>query len=275
MLDTLRVTIIDMFMGLDLRVWLSVLLIIIGAFILVRIGSAAITNIFQPKRENALAFGKRSQTMATLLKSILRYVVYFIAGTMILGLFGVQVGTLLAGAGLVGLAIGLGAKNLIQDILTGFFILFEDQYAVGEFISAAGVSGAVEEVGLRVTRLKDAGGQIHFIPNGQITQVTNFSRHSLTALVDIPVLYEENLDKAIEVLRQANVKAAAELEDLIAEAPEVLGVTALNPGRATIRISARAKPMLHWKLERELRKRAKDALEAAGIKPPQPGATEK
>lgn len=272
MIDTLRVTIIDMFMGLDLRVWLGVLLIIIGAFIVVRIGSAAITNIFLPKRENALSFGKRSQTMATLLKSILRYVVYFIAGTMILGLFGVQVGTLLAGAGLVGLAIGLGAKNLIQDILTGFFILFEDQYAVGEFISTAGVSGTVEEVGLRVTRLKDAGGQIHFIPNGQITQVTNFSRYSLTAIVDIPVLYEENLDKAFEVLRQANIKAAVELEDLIAEVPEVLGVTALNPGRATIRISARAKPMLHWKLERELRKRAKDALEAAGIKPPHPGA---
>lgn len=258
----------DFFSRIDVSVWLVVAGVLIGAIILVKVGGAAITRLFAPREGSLLAVGKRAQTMAALLKSILRYAVYFIAGVTILGLFGVQTGALLAGAGVVGLAVGFGAKNLIQDIITGFFILFEDQFAVGEYISTSGVSGIVEEVGLRVTRLKDLGGQVHYVPNGKISQVTNHSRDSLQAAVDISIAYEEDLNRAVQILEQAGNRLAREWADLITAGPEVLGVVALSPGEVTIRLSARARPLLHWKVERELRKRAKEALDEAGIKTP-------
>lgn len=256
------------FSRFNLSVWLGVAGVLIGAMILVRLVSAAINKFFAPREGSPLAGSKRAQTMAALLKSILRYTVYFIAGVTVLGLFGVQTGALLAGAGVVGLAVGFGAKNLIQDIITGFFILFEDQFAVGDYISTSGVSGIVEEVGLRVTRLKDLGGQVHYVPNGKIAQVTNHSRDSLQAVVDIRIAYEEDLNRAVKVLEEAGRKLAREWADLIATGPEVLGLVALNPGELTIRMSARAKPLQHWKVERELRKRAKEALDEAGIRPP-------
>lgn len=262
--------VINIYANQDVRVWLGVAAILLGSFLAVRLGGAAINRLLLPREGTVLAASKRARTLAALLRSILRYTVYFIAGTMILGLFGVQTGTLLAGAGLVGLAVGLGAKNLIQDVITGFFILFEDQFAVGDYISTAGVSGIVEEVGLRVTRLQDLMGQVHYIPNGRIDQVTNYSRKSLKAVVDINILYEEDLGRALEALEQAGRQVAGEFAEVITEGPEVLGLVALNPGRMTVRITAGVRPLNHWKVERELRKRAKESLDAAGIRPPQP-----
>jgi len=256
----------NFFSRFDFYVWAGVVAVFVVAYILVRVGSAAITRLFNPREASALAVSKRARTMAALLKSILRYMVYFVAGVTVLGLFGVKTGALLAGAGVVGLAVGFGAKNLIEDIITGFFILFEDQFSVGEYISASGVSGIVEEVGLRVTRLKDLGGQVHFIPNGKISQVTNFSRNSLQAAVDIGIAYDEDLNRAVEVLKKAGSRLAQEWADVITSGPDVLGIVALNPGAVTIRISVSARPLQHWKMERELRKRVKEALDEAGIK---------
>jgi len=246
---------------------LGILAIVIGAVILVRLGSSAITRLFSRTEDSLLTGNKRARTMVALTKSILRYSVYFIAGVMILGLCGVQTGALVAGAGIVGLAVGFGAKNLVEDVISGFFILFEDQFAVGDYISAAGVSGIVEEMGLRVTRLKDLGGQVHYIPNGKIAQVTNHSRGSLQAIVDIGVAYEADHNHAISVLEKACMNLAQEHPDLIATGPEVLGIVALHPDHVLIRISAGAMPLQQRKVEREIMKRAKEAMESAGIKP--------
>ncbi|BAF61084.1 MAG: mechanosensitive ion channel family protein [Pelotomaculum sp.] len=251
----------------DLLNWLGVAAVLVVAFIMLKAGNAAIERFFYP-REGSHTAGKRAQTLAALLKSVLRYAVYFIAGLIILGLFGVQTSTLLAGAGVVGLAVGFGAKNLIQDVIAGFFILFEDQFAVGDYVSISGVTGIVEEVGLRVTRLKDTGGQLHYIPNGRIAQVTNYSRGSLQVLVDVIVAGDENLDRVIAVLEEAGAGLARDWPDIITAGPDVLGVVALGPGEVTIRLSASAKPLQHWKVERELRKRAKIALDAAGVRMP-------
>ncbi|HOV80137.1 MAG TPA: mechanosensitive ion channel family protein [Bacillota bacterium] len=252
----------------DLHKLLGVLAVLAGAFFLVRLGNAAVTRLTAAREGFPLAGTNRARTIATLLKSIIRYTVYFIASVAILGLFGVQTGGLLAGAGFVGLAVGFGAKNLIQDIITGFFIIFEDQFTVGDYITTAGVSGLVEEMGLRVTRLRDLGGQVHYVPNGKITQVTNYSRGSLQAVVDIGIAGGEDIDRAVDVLGQAGKSLAREWPDLIAAGPEVLGVVALSPSEITIRLSASVKPLHHWKVERELRKRAKEALDKAGIKLP-------
>lgn len=164
---------------INLKLCLGAVAIILGSFLTYKIGNTAINRFFLRSESLELEGRKRAATIATLLKSFLRYTIYFVAIVIFLGLLGVNTGTLLAGAGLVGLAISFGAKNLIQDVLTGFFILFEDQFAVGDYITAAGVSGVVEEIGLRTTRLKDTGGQVHYIPNGRIFQVTNYSRSSL------------------------------------------------------------------------------------------------
>ncbi|OPY58832.1 MAG: putative MscS family protein YkuT [Pelotomaculum sp. PtaU1.Bin035] len=246
---------------------LGILAIILAAFILVRAGSTAITKLLNKDKKSAITGSKRAQTMGALFKSILRYSVYFMAGVMILGLLGVQTGALLTGAGVIGLAVGFGAKNLVEDVITGFFILFEDQYAVGDHISASGLSGIVQEVGLRVTRLKDLGGQVHYIPNGKIAQVTNYSRGSLQVVVDIGVAYEEDLNRVTNVLEQAGRILLQEQPDLITEGPEVLGLVSLHPGQSTIRVSAGARPLQQGKVEREMRKRFKEALDNAGIKP--------
>ncbi|MDF9407763.1 MAG: putative MscS family protein YkuT [Pelotomaculum sp. PtaB.Bin013] len=246
---------------------LGILAIIACAFIIVRLGSAAITRLFSREEDSRLGASKRVRTMAALSISILRYSVYFIALVMILGICGVQTGALLAGAGVVGLAVGFGAKNLVEDVISGFFILFEDQFAVGDHITAVGVSGIVEAVGLRVTRLKDTGGQVHYIPNGKIAQVTNHSRGNLQAVVDIGVAYSADHNQAISVLEQVCLKLSQEYSDLIVTGPEVLGIVALHPDHVLIRISAGAMPLQKAKVEREIMKLSKEAMENAGIKP--------
>lgn len=258
----------EFFSRLNIHVWAGVAAVLAGAAIMVRICGAAVDRLFSSRKGPALLDSRRARTMAAILKSVLRYAVYIIAGLTILGLLGVHTGALLAGAGLLGLAVGFGARNLIQDVITGFFIIFEDQFAVGEYISAAGVSGIVEDMGLRVTRLKDPGGQVHFIPNGKISQVTNFSRDSLQVAVDVGIAYDEDLPRAVEVLEQAVRELARDWAGLITAGPDVLGLVNLFPGGMTVRISASARPLQHWKVERELRRRAKEALDRAGIRPP-------
>ena len=135
----------------------------------------------------------KRKTLAGLLKSILRYVTYFTAAINILEIVGVKTASLLAAAGIGGLAVGFGAQNLVKDVISGFFIIFEDQYNVGDYVEAAGVAGVVDEVGLRTTRLRDFGGQFHIIPNGEIALVTNHSRGIKRALVKVKIAYEENL----------------------------------------------------------------------------------
>ncbi|MCG9966863.1 mechanosensitive ion channel family protein [Pelotomaculum terephthalicicum JT] len=253
--------------GFNYHKLLGILAIIAAAFIVVRLGSSAITKLFAREEDSHLGGSKRVRTMAALSISILRYSVYFIALVMILGICGVQTGALLAGAGVVGLAVGFGAKNLVEDVISGFFILFEDQFDVGDYITATGVSGIVEALGLRVTRLKDLGGQVHYIPNGKIAQVTNHSRGSLQAVVDIGVAYSADHNQAVSALEQACLKLAQEHSDLIATGPEVLGIVALYADHVLIRITAGVMPLQKAKVEREIMKRSKEAMESAGINP--------
>ncbi|RKO68005.1 mechanosensitive ion channel family protein [Desulfofundulus salinus] len=249
---------------------IKVLLILVLAFVIMRLGDAAVERFFNNWNKLGPVDGRRAQTLRTLLKSGLRYTVYFIAMVTILNLFGVRVEAILAGAGVVGLAVGFGAQNLVRDVITGFFLLLEDQFAVGDYITAAGVSGTVEEMGLRVTRLRDFGGELHIIPNGQITQVTNHSRGNMRALVEVGVAYEEDLDRVTAVLQQVCEQAARDMADIIAEGPHVLGVVNFGQSDVVIRIIAYTKPMQQWYVERELRRRIKEAFDRENIEIPYP-----
>ncbi len=240
---------------------------LILAFIGIKIGDFLIDRVLRPREQKYIDEG-RVLTLRTLAKSILRYSIYFIVGFTILGQLVKDPKGFLAGAGILGVALGFGAQSLVKDVVTGFFILLENQYSVGEYITTGNFSGIVEEVGIRITKLRDWGGEYHIIPNGQITAVTNFSRGSMRALVEVPIAYEEDVNRAVAVMKKVAENIANEKKDVITEGPEVLGVVEMGPGGVIIRTVAKTKPMEQWTVERELRKRFKEAFEQEGIETP-------
>lgn len=209
------------------------------------------------------------QTLSPLLKQVWRYLVLFLAALLILDQFNIKLTPILATAGVAGVAIGFGAQRLVRDLITGFFLLLEDQYSVGDYITVGAFSGIVEELGLRVTRLRDFNGDLHIIPNGNIDNVTNHARGDSRAWVDVGVPYEEDLERVIAILQKLSAELAKKIPG-ITEGPEVLGVVELNPSQAVIRIQARANPLLHWQVEREIRRAVKNRLHQEGISWPYP-----
>ncbi|UMZ74836.1 mechanosensitive ion channel family protein [Natranaerofaba carboxydovora] len=244
--------------------------IIVLAKILLGLGRQLITHIFERSDiKKQMINERRRHTLAGLLKNVLKYAVYFIAGLMILENFGVKTSSILAGVGVAGLAISFGAQSLIKDVITGFFIMFEDQYNVGDFVTAAGVTGIVEELGLRTSKIKEWTGELHIIPNGEIGQVKNFSKDNIIALVFMDIAYEEDIDEAISVFEEEGKKAAEELEAIIEE-PLVHGVVELGDSYVRIRIGTTCVPGEQWAIERELTRRFKKALDREGIEIPYP-----
>ncbi len=245
---------------------LRVVAILLVAGMLLRYGGVVVDRLFAPEGQPVgWLQDRRAQTLRALLRSVLTYAIYFIAALMILETVGVRTGSILASAGIVGLAVGFGAQNLVRDIITGFFIIFEDQFTVGDYVTTAGVMGVVEELGLRTTRIREWTGQLHIIPNGEITKVTNFNRGPMLAVVLMPVPYDEPLDQVMEVLRREAEQARGE-DPAILEVPVVQGVVEMNDAGVVIRVVARTAAGEQWRVERELRKRFKEALERGGLR---------
>lgn len=237
----------------------------IMAVILLRIIRAFINRVLYNRQlQTRLIDERRAKTLTTLLNSVARYAIYFIAVITILDKFRLPVASFLTAAGIGGVALAFGAQNLVRDVLTGFFLIFEDQYAVGDMITIAGITGTVEEITLRVTKVRDHGGQLHIIPNGKIDQVTNHMGSSMRAMIDIPVAYEADLQRAEEVLTEEFKRFKKDFPDLV-EGPTLLGVEELSGRGVVLRILARTVPLKQWDAERELRKRIKIAFELADI----------
>lgn len=249
--------------------FLAIAIIILLARILLRLGYLLTERFLKAREGKGHLEERKYETLQHLANSILRYLVYFVAGVSILDTIGISVASVLAGAGIAGLAVSFGAQNLVRDIITGFFIIFEDQYAVGEYISIGEFSGIVEEIGLRITKLRAFAGDLHIIPNGSITQVTNYSRGNMRALVDIPIAYEEDIDEALAVLEETSRELAEKIPEIV-EGPHVLGVADLGPAGAVLRVIAKTRPMYQWGVERQLRKELKEALDRNGIEIPYP-----
>lgn len=244
-----------------IRIVQSVIVILIS-HIVIKITNRVIDNIL---KDNNKISARKSNTLRMLLKSVVRYGIYFIALLIILSLFNVFVTSLLAGAGILGVALGFGAQNLIKDIINGFFIIFEDEFGVGDYIETAGVSGLVEEIGLRTTKIRSFGGELHIIPNSEISKVTNYSTGTIRVLVDVNVAHEENLTEVIEILKELCQEILQEKKELITEGPKVLGVQELSNAGSLIRIWAKAVPMEQWQLARYIRQRVKERLTKKGI----------
>lgn len=245
---------------------LKIAAIVIGTVIILRLAGAVIDRMFITGREGRTYYfdEKRTKTLITLLKSILRYVVYFIAGIMILREFSIDTTSILAGAGIVGLAVGVGAQSMVRDLITGFFIVFEDQFSVGDYITTAELSGIVEEIGLRVIKLRDLNGVLHIVPNGSISRVTNYNRGTMQAAINIPVAYAADKEKAWQAVAEAAAEIRQEHSEII-QGPTIVGYTDFLPQGAVLRVVATVAPLEQVKVETALRHRIVQKFGAAGI----------
>jgi small-conductance mechanosensitive channel len=208
---------------------------------------------------------RRARTISYLLKSGLRYFLYFIGFMMILREIGLDIGPALAGAGVLGLAIGFGAQTLVKDILAGFFILFEGQFHVGDYIQTDGVMGTVEKMTMRMTVVRTFDGALHLFPNSSLDKVSVLSKGFSRAIIDIEVANSENVDRMKSVLEE--IVSGYKNPDLL-ESPVVMGLTKLGDSSVTFRIAARTKPLAHWSIERELRLLIKREFDTRGIDMP-------
>lgn len=253
-------------MLLDTQMWTSASKVIVRVILIILVSRLSliainriIDHVIQEKKSKRLKLRtRRVQTVGRLLKNAASYTLNFIAILLILGEFHIQLAPLLAGAGVLGLAIGFGAQSLVKDVITGFFIILEDQFAVGDVIQTGAFKGTVEMIGLRATRLKSGTGEIHIIPNGLINEVTNFSVNQSTAIVDITIPYEDSIEILISLIKEVLIK----IDNLnLIGAPEMLGIQALAFNQMTLRITAQCKPNTNADVIRLINTEVKRAID--------------
>ncbi len=253
---------------------ISIIFISIIMYFSIRIGNKIINKFVDRQVASKASFSLEPQkalTIGEVLKSVLKYTVYIIGiGSMLYDILA-KIPVALVSAG--GFAIGLGAQSLVKDLINGFFVLFEDQYGVGDHVTIGQFSGIVESIGIRTTVLRDFTGDLHLVPNGSVLEVTNHSRGDIRFIVDVEIAYEENVDTAIEVIKKTSNLFEEKHKDKLRSEVDVLGVLSLNASGVTIRVVGRAEPLSQWEMERELRKDIKIALDEAGIEIPYPKTT--
>jgi small-conductance mechanosensitive channel len=216
---------------------------------------------------------QRIEALASVLRSVVSFVVWLIAGLLVLGELGFDLAPLLAGAGILGVAIGFGSQSLVKDFLSGFFILVEDQFGVGDVVDLEpGIAGTVEAVSLRTTRLRSVDGTVWHVPNGEIRRVGNMSQHWSRALLDVDVAYDTDLSHARTVIKRVADELWNEGTDILEE-PELWGVESLGQHAVTLRLVVKTRPSRQWVVSRELRERIKRAFDVEGIEIPFPQQT--
>ena len=221
----------------------------------------ALGNLMSERRE------QRARTIGSVLKSIVTIMIFGIAILEILIVVKLDITPVLTSAGILGVAIGFGAQNLVKDFLAGMFMLLEDQYGVGDVVDLGPATGTVEAVALRTTTIRDTGGTVWYVRNGEILRVGNSSQGFAVAVVDLPLSYGANLAEATQVLER-KVSEVADKEPLKADItakPEVLGVEKFTPEGITLRVTAKTRPGRQWAVQRNLRAQLMPALEEAGF----------
>jgi small-conductance mechanosensitive channel len=216
---------------------------------------------------------QRIEALSSVLRSVMSFTIMAVAAVMILGELGVELGPLIAGAGIIGVAIGFGSQSLVRDFLSGIFILVEDQFGIGDIVNLdRTTSGVVEAVSLRTTRLRAVDGTVWHVPNGEIRRVGNMSQHWSRALLDIEVAYATDLARAKDVIREV-AHAVWEEDQHVLEEPEVWGVEELGAHGVVIRLVVKTTPSEQYRVSRTLRERLKVAFDAEGIEIPFPQQT--
>jgi small conductance mechanosensitive channel len=211
---------------------------------------------------------KQARTATTIVEHTGTAIILFVGALLIAAEMGFNPTAILASAGIVGVALGFGAQSLVKDLLAGCFILFEDQFGVGDVIRTGVHVGEVEVITLRTTCLRDPEGAFIIVPNGDLGRVTNYSKHWAKAVIDVDVADDQDLDRVFAVLQETAVQLATDWPDRIIAKPEILGIERMTETGVSIRIIAKTAPLKQWEVSRELRKRIKSALYAHGIAQP-------
>ncbi len=249
---------------------LQILFTLFLCWVLIRLSSKFINRLLnaQVQRQKMAMSERKASTLSTVAGSILKYVIYFIGLVSVLKQLGVPTESLLVIASAGSVAIGLGAQGIAGDMMEGFFILFEDHYAVGDVVNIQGITGTVEGITLRSTKLRDATGAVHIIPNGSVGTVTNMCREFINAAVTVGIAYGESIDRAISVLEDEMAKTT-DMENIL-ETPVVVGVIGLDDSCVTLKVVAKCKVKTAAGVEAELRRRIKNRFDKEGIDIPFP-----
>ena len=255
----------------NLPIWLSRLLlaavaVLLGA-VVIRYGRKLINRLVQGRRGTESKSPGQRETLRSLVVSVFNYTMYFILITVVLGIFGVNVTSMIAVAGVGGIAIGFGAQTLVKDVISGIFLWVEGNITVGDIVEVNGLSGEVEAIAIRTTTIRHYSGNLYVIPNGDIRTVTNMTRSYKRAIIDVRLPYEEKLDRLLGILTDEMAKAGEDVPGL-SETPQVLGVLSYESDAIIVRIAAMCSVKENWNIERELRKRVKERFDAEKVQMP-------
>ena len=256
-----------------LRIFLIIILTLIG-FRIARVLSEKIFDVIGQDKDSD-EFEKRSETLSSVIRLVIVVIISVVALSMVLGEFGIEIGPILAAAGVLGLAVGFGAQSLVKDVVTGFFILLENQIRVGDVVQIAGKGGLVEKVSLRMIILRDLAGNVHYVPNGEISTVTNMTMDYSRYVFEIGVAYRENVDEVIEIMKQIDeeLRNDPEYQDDIIEPLEVQGLDSFGDSAVVIKARTTTKPIKQWRIGREFNRRLKEAFDEQNIEMPFPHQT--
>jgi len=255
---------------------IRILGIIIGAYVALRIVKMAVLQmerLVENKEAATMSEAeKRAKTLGKIINSAGCVIIIGIAVMMIMSEFNMNIMPIITGAGIAGLAIGFGAQNLVRDIISGFFLILEDQIHVGDVARINGTGGVVEAIKLRTTILRDLEGTVHIFPNGEISQVANLTKQYSYSVINVGIAYKENVDDVMEVLKGIGeeIQEDPELSKFIMEPLEILGVDDFGDSQVTIKIRIKTLPLKQWMVGRELRRRIKNTFDARGIEIPFP-----
>ena len=251
---------------------LRIVIILIAAIVLRRIGAAAIATLQNHAwRGDAhdLEWQRRTRTLGGILTRVVSSIIVFVATMMMLRELSIDVVPILTGAGIAGLAIGFGAQNLVRDVISGFFMILEDQVRVGDLAKINGVTGNIESVNLRTIVIRDGEGAVHVFPNGTVNQLANLSKHFSYAIVEVKVTYNENLDRVFGTIHQvgAAMQADGQWAPLLLGQIENLGVESIADNFTTIKVKFKTQPLNQGRVANELRRRLLTTFSGRGIRP--------
>jgi small conductance mechanosensitive channel len=230
---------------------------------------------FVARQKEDEEFQKRTRTLGDIVRYIIVLAILAVASMTVLKELGIDIGPVLAAAGIVGLAVGFGAQSLVKDIISGFFILLEDQIRVGDVVNVADKGGLVEKVGLRATVLRDLHGNVHYVPNGSITVVTNMTKEYSRYVFDIGIAYREDVDEVVEVIKgiDEDMRNDPEFRDDILEPIEILGLDQFANSAVIIKARTTTLPIKQWRVGREFNRRMKKKFDELNIEIPFPHVT--
>ena len=272
-IDNYLSTVGHWFLSSGLRIFLIILL----TMLIIKVAQVVSSRLFMTvqKRKRDDEFKKRTDTLKAVIRYVFNVGIVVIAVVIILGELGIEIGPILAAAGVLGLAVGFGAQSLVKDVISGFFILLQDQIRVGDVVEIAGKAGIVEDVNLKMTTLRDLSGNVHFVPNGEINVVTNMTKGYSRYVFDIGVAYREDVDEVMDVMRKVDedLRNDPEYASDILEPLEIFGLDQFADSALIIKARTKTRPLKQWRVAREFNRRLKKQFDERNIEIPFPHVT--